>query len=158
MRPCAVLGVRLVNSQPKAAVGHSSILVSFAFLLRYQGFMHAFAKSAVVQKTLKSGVGLALVLATAINGFLALMVTRFAWELAHNHADRFDGLDIAVYVLVISVPISALCLFGLLISIVLRVAGHGALGAQLHSVVVLLAGANILAPVLLWSFLKWAAS
>ena len=117
-----------------------------------------FVGSAAVEKTLKSGVGLALVLVTAINGFLALIVTRFAWELAHNHADRFDGLDIAMYVLVISVPISALSLFGLLISIVLRFAGHGGLGAQLHSVGVLLAGANILAPVLLWYFVKWAAS
>jgi hypothetical protein len=107
---------------------------------------------------LGSGLGIALVLATAINGFLALMIVRFAWALTHNYADRFDGLDVAMYVLAISVPISALCLFGLLIAVVFRFAGRVTEGARFDSGVVSLVSVNILAPVLLWYFLKWAAS
>ena len=97
-------------------------------------------------------------LATAINAFLALMIVRFAWALAHNYADRFDGLDVAMYVLAISVPISALCLFGLLIAVVFRFARRVTLGARFGSGAVSLASVNVLTPVALWYFLKWAAS
>jgi hypothetical protein len=103
-------------------------------------------------------LGIALILATAINGFLALMIVRFAWALAEHQADRFDGLDIAMYVLAISVPISALCLFALLIAVVFRVAGRVTWGEQSRPGAVSLASVNIFAPVLLWYFLKWAAS
>jgi|SRR5215470_13079727 len=104
-----------------------------------------------------AGLVLALALATGINGFLALMVARFAWTLGHNQADLFGGLDIAMYILAISVPISAACLFGLLIAVVFRFAVHGALVPQYHAGALSLAAVNILAPVLLWYFLKWAA-
>jgi uncharacterized BrkB/YihY/UPF0761 family membrane protein len=106
----------------------------------------------------RSGLVLALALATGINGLLALMVMRFAWALEHHQADLFDGLDIAMYVLAISVPISAVCLFGLLIAVVFRFAPHGALVPRYHTGAISLAGVNIVAPVLLWYFLKWAGS
>ena len=100
---------------------------------------------------------LTLAVAAGINGFLALMVTRFAWMLGHNKADLFSGLDIAMYILAISVPISLVCLFGLLSAAVFRFAVHGASVPQYQAGALSLAAVNILAPVLLWYFLKWAA-
>jgi hypothetical protein len=99
---------------------------------------------------------LALLVATAINAFLAATVAQLAWNQAHCHIEAWADFGVAMRIAGMSLPISALCLVGLVIGVVFRFAAGGVFVPSLRPSVMFLAVVNILAPVLLWYALEVA--
>jgi hypothetical protein len=109
-------------------------------------------------RSITSGIGIALLAAAAINAYLGATVAELAWSAAHGHSKAQADFAIAMHIAAVSLPLSALCLIGLIVAAVFRFASDGVLVPVLRPGLVCLAAANVLAPVLLWSALKWAAS
>ena len=108
-------------------------------------------------RSITSSIGIVLLVFTAINFYVGASIVQLAWDEAHGHFAAQADFSIAMHIAAVSLPISAVCLIGLVVGTVFRFGSGGVLVPVLRPSLASVAVLNVLAPVLLWYALKWAA-
>jgi hypothetical protein len=79
------------------------------------------------ERSITSGIWLALLAATSINAFLGATVALLAWDRAHGRFEAWADFSIFMHIAEVSLPLSAGCLLGLVLGVVFRFASGGIL-------------------------------